>query len=337
MVTSVDAFHPATYAFGFWKEIQEGFVGHVYESGALQDTFLEPGLHFLPFAYFGTTVELFDITEDSDCFGCTDSDKMCSPTKEGTFWCVSVTLKNQVSAQDSVEVVRAQKRNYDKRLGGFMKSSVAEVIALKTNLEMRQTTSLNEEILDEFLDTVQKGWGQKIAGKIQCKSLLTETKDCMDASLRKQWAEQVSMEASKTTILLTSKTEAAQHAKNEAAATAAAKKLLIDTNAQNSRQTADATNKAAVQGIADAAMVATAVAQVKVAAIKAAQILDAQIDQAELLRSNPEAARHAYAMAQTEAIGKMTKVVDLAGLNSIPTAMRALYDGTPSSASSSFF
>jgi hypothetical protein len=316
-VGGVGAFHPLEYAFGFWKRIDQGFVGHVRYNGALQNDYLDPGLHFIPGAYAGATVEVFDVMEDDDCFGCGGaSDQICPTSIEGTPWCVAVKLKNQVFAPNSVEVVRQQKRNYDKRMGQFMRSSIAEVVATKDNLWMRRATTLNEEVLAKFRQTVVDGWGEAFTAKIMFNSLSIESKECQDSGLVKQWDEQVKEEAARVTVVLKAKTEAAVHSKLQAAVDAAAVRDQASTVARNAREQADAQSVADVQSIRDASLVATTTAEAAAARILALQQLEAEESKAALVKTNPDAARHKEVLEGYKAVynnAKHTIVVPAEG------------------------
>lgn len=326
-VVATSAFHPLEHTFGFWQRIDEGYVGHIRRNGALQDNILLPGLHFVPGAYFGTTIEPFSVLEDDDCFGCTQSDQICSPAAPGTLWCVGVKLKNQVHAEHSVDVVRKQKRDYDQRLGGFMRSSIAEVVAQKSNLEMRTTTSLNEEILHKFKTTVADAWGEGLALKIRFGSLSTEFKKCQAAFLVDEWEEQARVEARRELATLQAKTEAAQHAKGLAAADAAAATLLLETNARNARAEADAQSASTIRAIEDSALVAAATAQAEAARIKDAQELQAAAAEAELIKANPAGARHKETISGMTALGQMTKIIDVGSIGNLAAVMKSVFSG----------
>ena len=308
------AWHPLkTFGLGFWREVPQDSVGLVYKNGALRDDTLAPGLHFLPGAYTGTIVRDFGVLEDIDCFGC--EHKLLVKSQEGTEWLVAVNVANQVVAENAVSVVKAQGTDYDSKMGRLMPSVLKEVFAPLTNLEIRKdkATELNELAETELKGQIAGNWGADVSTMLRVNYLTIEHIECRDKSLRAQWDAQVEEDAKRVTTNMRAKTEAADHARQQASVVAAAERQAAETvaqaeraeleaAAQNARLVASAASSAQIKGIEDTARIATATAEAQADRIKADQTLHAATNEAELIKSNPAAAAHKATLEGYQAV-----------------------------------
>ena len=77
---------------------------------------------------------------------------MCNSGKSRTPWSVVVKVANRVSGSDAVDVVRAQGREYDDKIGDLVESVLKEVFIKLNNDEIGvdRNSELNELVHEEL-------------------------------------------------------------------------------------------------------------------------------------------------------------------------------------------
>eukprot|EP00520_Triparma_pacifica_P001642 CAMPEP_0118658954 /NCGR_PEP_ID=MMETSP0785-20121206/14846_1 /TAXON_ID=91992 /ORGANISM="Bolidomonas pacifica, Strain CCMP 1866" /LENGTH=301 /DNA_ID=CAMNT_0006552011 /DNA_START=325 /DNA_END=1228 /DNA_ORIENTATION=+ len=233
----------------------------------------------------GVYVYEFNTRQDEDSFG-----PYTAYTSEGTPWEVTIKVFNKVDGEDAVAVLDALGKDYDQQFGRLLPSVVKEVMSTTTNLQLRREASdLNELIEIKLLEQMHRNWGEDVAKRIHVV-VTTDGLRCKDLSLIDRWNDIVAEETRLQHLIKKQETEEAEH-----------KRHLAEVNARNERILLEEQNKAAIQDIQNAAVIAKAEAEAKADFIRASREIDAKAEEAKMIEQYPVAAQHRAALASYSA------------------------------------
>jgi len=333
-IPTVDAIHPLTIlSGGHCIQIHEGTIGIVQHSGAITGETIKPGLYCTAYAYVGKKIIPFSTLIESDRFPRDYNKFITAKSAEGTVWKSVVTIGNQVSAQNMVNVVTNMGKNYDDEMARQVTSAIKEVFLGKTNDEIRHSTTLNEDIMAKLKAEMRIVYGEKLGSMVDIPYLAVEELRLAEqhADLEKNWAERVLHQNDIKKEIAKRNADKERHETTLARDKAAHELLRTEAEASNKRKTrlvnmetalkiTEAQAALNVSTIQSQMGIAKAIATAEMKRIEAIAAAEITAREMSLIEKYPKAAEHLLALKVAES-----------NYNNLKQE-RVVYSGTPGGA-----